>query len=482
VTGTTRTTTSDSADVPRRLEHLTPEQRTANGKQARAEVPRERHAEFEPAPNRADPIDLLEEQSRTRVPELVPIRYGRMSASAFAFFRGAGIVMASDLSATPVSGLRTQICGDAHLSNFGFFATPERRLVFDVTDFDETSEGPWEWDLKRLAASVEIAGRDLGFADAERRDAVLAAASSYRTTMRSFAAMTNLSVWYASLAMEEVLPELRGQIDAESEKLLDDALERMRAHETVRQSTKLIVEVDGQPRFRSDPPFVVRLDELLDGDRATRARTALADVAVSYRRSLNSDRRRLLDQYRVADIARKVVGVGSVGTRDWIILLLGRDDSDRLVLQAKEAEGSVVQRFAGAHAWDNQGRRVVEGQRLMQAASDIFLGWDHVYGMDGRPQRDFYLRQFRDWKTTIRVEGLRPKGLAVYAKNAGWTLARGHARSGDQIAIAAYLGKSSAFDEALAGFAARYADRNQRDYEALLAAIRDGRIRAETGR
>jgi uncharacterized protein (DUF2252 family) len=468
--------------VPRQLEHLTPEQRTAYGKQARKDVPRERHAEFEAAQDRPDPIDLLEEQSRTRVSELVPIRYGRMSASAFAFFRGAAIVMASDLSTTPASGLRAQICGDAHLSNFGFFATPERRLVFDVTDFDQTSEGPWEWDLKRLAASVEVAGRDLGFTVAERRDAALAAAASYRTTMRSFAAMTNLSVWYTSLATEEVLPELRGQIDAESEKLLDDALDRMRAHETVRQPTKLVVEVDGRPRFRSDPPFVVRLDELLDGERAPRAWSALVDVAVSYRRTLNSDRRRLLDRYRVADIARKVVGVGSVGTRDWIILLTGRDDSDRLILQAKEAEASVLERYAGGPRFDNQGRRVVEGQRLMQAASDIFLGWDHVYGMDGRPQRDFYLRQFRDWKTTIRVEGLRPKGLAVYAKDAGWTLARGHARSGDQIAIAAYLGKSSAFDEAIAAFATRYADRNKRDYETLLAAIRDGRIRAETGR
>jgi uncharacterized protein (DUF2252 family) len=458
--------------------HATPEDRVGRGKEARAGVPRERHAEFEASSSRPDPIGLLEQQARTRVPELVPIRYARMAVSTFAFYRGAALIMASDLAATPVSGLSAQICGDAHLSNFGLFATPERRMVFDITDFDETARGPWEWDVKRLATSVEVAGRDLGLARRRRRDAVVEAARSYRTAMREFAAGSNLAVWYARIDVEEALPDIREQADPAWVELVVDSHERMRSRAAAPIPAKLVADVDGQPRFVRQPPFVVPLDEVLRGDRRKSVRAALIGLVESYRRSLPSDRRHLIEQYRIADIARKVVGVGSVGTRCWIVLLVGRDGSDRLILQGKEAETSVLERLVRRRPAANGGKRVVDGQRLMQAASDIFLGWDYVFDLDGRRRRDFYLRQFRDWKTSIRIDRLRPSGLTLFARYAGWTLARAHARSGDRIAIAAYLGKSTAFDGAIADFAVRYADQNQRDYDALLQAIGNGRIRA----
>jgi hypothetical protein len=473
------TSARERLDVPAPVGYRTPEERATLGKRARSSVPRERHAEFEPSPTRPDPIDLLEEQSRGRVRELVPIRYGRMAASPFAFYRGGPLIMASDLSTTPVSSLSCQICGDAHLSNFGMFATPERRIVFDINDFDETAEGPWEWDVKRLAASVEIAGRDLGFSKEVRRKAVTRAARSYRTTMREFAGLSNLAVWYASIVVDDVVPQVAGQQDPTREKLIAGALEKMRAHETVPTLTKFTEQVDGEPRLARQPPLVVPLADLLHGEQSLRTLSGFVDLVSSYRRTLPSDRRHLINQYRVVDVARKVVGVGSVGTRDWIILLLGREGSDALLLQAKEAEPSVVERFTGRRTHFHDGKRVVLGQRLMQAASDIFLGWDHAFELGGDPLRDYYLRQFRDWKGSIEIRGLRPKGLSVYARYAGWTLARAHARSGDRIAIAAYLGKSTAFDKAIAEFADRYADQNQRDYDALLVAIKDGRIRAD---
>jgi len=462
------------------IAHLTPEERTARGKAARNEVPLESHATFAPADGRFDPIDLLEEQAKTRVPELVPIRHGRMAVSPFTFYRGAALIMAADLAGTPTSGLHAQICGDAHLSNFGLFASPERHLIFDINDFDETSVGPWEWDVKRLAASLEIGGRAVGFKDKDRRTAVLAGVKSYRDTMRSFAAMTNLEVWYAHIDMEEMLPTIKANIPPKRAKLLDKVLAKAKSRDSAQAYGKLTEEVDGQPRIISQPPIIVPIRELFEGEQRQRAEVEIAQILRSYRRTLATDRRHLLEEYRMIEVARKVVGVGSVGTRAWIVLMLGRDDSDPLFLQVKEAEESVLERFAGKSSYSNHGQRVVAGQRLMQATSDIFLGWDRIAGYDG-VQRDFYFRQFRDWKGSIEIEGMVPKGLAVYARLCGGTLARAHARSGDRIAIASYLGKSDAFDQAIAEFSVAYADQNERDYQAMQSAIGSGRLEAETG-
>ena len=459
--------------------HPSPQERKARGKAARDEVPRERHAEFAPEV-RLDPIDLLAEQAASRVPELVPIRYGRMGVSPFTFYRGAALIMAGDLASTPTSGLPTQLCGDAHLSNFGMFGSPERHLVFDINDFDETANGPWEWDVKRLAASVEIAGRDSSFTDEERRSAVLTSVREYRTAMRSFAAMSNLEVWYAHLDMDEIANEIRGQVDPKRAKLLDKALAKTRTRDSLQVFTKLTQEVDGEPRIVSQPPLIVPLQELLKEDERDAVEEGLKAILRSYRKTLETDRRHLLEQFRFVELARKVVGVGSVGTRAWIALMLGRDNTDPLFLQIKEAEASVLERFVGRSQYANHGQRVVAGQRLMQATSDIFLGWDRVTGIDGQ-QRDFYFRQLRDWKGSVEIDTLMPEGLAIYARLCGWTLARAHARSGDRIAIAAYLGKSDVFDEAIATFSATYADQNERDYQALQAAIESGRIVAEPG-
>jgi uncharacterized protein (DUF2252 family) len=457
--------------------HPTIEERRARGKAARTECPRESHAEFE-ASFRPDPIDLLEEQATTRVPELVPIRYGRMGVSPFTFYRGAALIMAADLAVTPVSGLKAQLCGDAHLSNFGMYGSPERRMVFDINDFDETSIGPWEWDVKRLAASVEIGGRDVGFSDKERLTAVLEGVAEYRTAMRSFAAMTNLEVWYSHIDVEERLPALKAQIPAGRAKLLEKALAKMKTRDSMQAFSKLTEMVDGEPRIISQPPLIVPLRELVDEERAATMKEELGNILRSYRKTLETDRRHLLEEFRFVEVARKVVGVGSVGTRAWVALMLGRDDGDPLFLQVKEAEESVLERFAGRSQYSNHGQRVVAGQRLMQATSDIFLGWDRVKGIDG-VQRDFYFRQFRDWKGSIEIDSLLPKGLALYARLCGWTLARAHARSGDRIAIAAYLGKTDVFERAIGEFAVRYADQNERDYEAMRAAVQSGRIVAE---
>ena len=460
-------------------EHLSPEERAARGKGARTEVPRESHATFAPEA-RPDPIDLLETQAETRVPELVPIRYGRMGVSPFSFFRGGALIMASDLAATPRSGLVAQICGDAHLSNFGMFGSPERQLIFDINDFDETSTGPWEWDVKRLAASVEIGGRDDGFADKERRAAVLAAGRSYVEAMRSFAAMTNLEVWYSHLAVDKVLPEIKAQTTPKRAKLLDKAIAKMKTRDSMQAFTKLTEEIDGQPRIVSQPPLVVPLEQLLQGEELAGMNERLSAIFRSYQKTLLTDRRHLLQEFRLVEVARKVVGVGSVGTRAWIALLLGRDKWDPLLLQVKEAEGSVVERFAGKSVYPNHGQRVVAGQRLMQATSDIFLGWDRVTAIDGQ-QRDFYFRQLRDWKGSVEIDSLSPAGLAIYARLCGWTLARAHARSGDRIAIGSYLGKSDVFPQAIAEFSISYADQNERDFEGMKAAVGQGRITAEAG-
>src|SRR5208282_3344534 len=459
---------------------LTPAERAARGKAARAEVPRDSHAVFDPPPDRPDPIGLLEEQGKSRVPELVPVRYGRMMVSPFTFFRGAALPMASDLAATPVSGLAVQACGDAHLSNFGLFGSAERRLMFDVNDFDETLPGPWEWDVKRLAASLEVAARGNGLPGKQRREIVMAAVARYRQAMRDFAKMTSLDVWYAHVDMDQLRAQFETQLQARQRKLVDQGLAKARTRDSMQEVAKLTRMVDGRPRIISDPPVLVPIDELMPAEtNRTSFQAQLRDLIHKYKHTLETDRRYLIDQYEFCDMARKVVGVGSVGTRCWIILMLGRDDSDPLFLQVKEAEASVLSRFVGASEYTNQGQRVVAGQRLMQASSDIFLGWQrNEVGLDGQ-QRDFYVRQLRDWKFSVDIETMVPRGMRMYGELCGWTLARAHARSGDRIAIAAYLGGSDVFDRAITEFAAAYADQNERDHKSLLAAVASGRIAAE---
>jgi uncharacterized protein (DUF2252 family) len=461
---------------------LSPAERAARGKAARAQVPRDTHAVFDPPSDRPDPLALLEEQAKTRVPELVPVRWGRMMVSPFTYYRGAALPMASDLATTPVSGLAVQACGDAHLSNFGLFGSAERRLVFDVNDFDETLPGPWEWDVKRLAASLEVAARGNGFSGKQRRDIALAAVGQYRQAIRSFAGMTNLDVWYAHLDLDELRARFDSQLQPQQRKAVDKGLAKARTRDSMQEVAKLTRMVDGRPRIISDPPLLVPVDELTttDVDRAS-IESLIVGLIAKYRRTLETDRRYLLEQFQFVDMARKVVGVGSVGTRCWIVLMLGRDDSDPLFLQVKEAEASVLSRFVGASKYKNQGQRVVAGQRLMQASSDIFLGWQHIAaGLDDKP-RDFYVRQLRDWKFSVEIETLVPDGLRAYGALCGWTLARAHARSGDRIAIGAYLGNSDVFDRAITDFAAAYADQNERDHQALVDAVKSGRITAEPG-
>jgi uncharacterized protein (DUF2252 family) len=464
------------------LAQLTAAERVARGKAARAEVPRDSHAVFDPPPDRPDPIGLLEEQGKSRVPELIPVRYGRMMVSPFTFFRGSALPMATDLANTPVSGLAVQACGDAHLSNFGIFGSAERRLVFDVNDFDETLPGPWEWDVKRLAASLEVAARGNGLTGKQRRGIVTAMVARYRHAMRAFAGMTNLDVWYAHIDMDQIRAQYDERLQARQRKFVDKGLAKARTRDSREEVAKLARVVDGKLRIIADPPLVVPLEDLMPGqtDRDAMEEQFMALLA-GYRRTLESDRRLLLEGFRFADMARKVVGVGSVGTRCWIVLMLGRDDTDPLFLQVKEAQESVLSRFAGASKFTNQGQRVVAGQRLMQASSDIFLGWRRAEAVLDGQQRDFYVRQLRDWKYSVDIETMLPRGLRMYGELCGWTLARAHARSGDRIAIAAYLGGADVFDQAIAQFAAAYADQNERDHKALLAAIESGRITAEPG-
>jgi uncharacterized protein (DUF2252 family) len=461
---------------------LTPAERAARGKAARAEVPRDSHAVFDPPPDRPDPIALLEEQAKTRVPELVPVRWGRMMVSPFTYYRGAALPMASDLATTPVSGLAVQACGDAHLSNFGIFGSAERRLMFDVNDFDETLPGPWEWDVKRLAASLEVAGRENGLAGKQRREIVTAAVSRYRLAMRQFAAMTNLDVWYAHVDINELRAQLDSQLRARQRRFMDKSLAKARTRDSMEQLGKLCRVTDGRPQIISDPPVLVPIKELLATEKAVLSiEQEMTDLIGKYQRTLETDRRYLLQQYEFCDLARKVVGVGSVGARCWIVLMLGRDDSDPLFLQVKEAEASVLSRYVGASRYANQGQRVVAGQRLMQAAGDIFLGWQRAESAIDGKTRDFYVRQLRDWKFSVDIQMLRPEGLQIYAGLCGWTLARAHARSGDRIAIASYLGGSDVFDRAIAQFAQVYADQNERDHQSLTDAVKSGRITAEPG-
>ncbi|MGO4462059.1 DUF2252 domain-containing protein [Streptomyces sp. M-16] len=458
--------------------HATPEERAALGKEARRRSPRSGHAAYEPAANRPDPLTILEAQSATRVRELVPIRYGRMTESPFRFYRGAAAIMASDLAGTSDSGITAQLCGDAHLLNFRLLASPERGLMFDINDFDETLPGPWEWDVKRLSASFVIAARANGFDDAERARIVASTVRSYREAMIRFAGMRNLDVWYTKIDDARLKELISGRLRKEGRQKLDRALAKARSRDALQVFDKLTRMVDGRPRIAADPPLLVPVSDLLPDTERTALERQFRGLIERYAITLPSDRRHLLADFQLADVARKVVGVGSVGTRCWIILLLGRDGGDPLFLQAKEADTSVLAEHLGASLYRNQGERVVAGQRLMQATSDMFLGWERVDGFDGR-RRDFYVRQLRDWKGIAMPETMTPLQLETFGGVCGLTLARAHARSGDRIAIAAYLGGGDAFDRALVTFAESYADQNERDHRALLDAVRTGRLPAE---
>jgi uncharacterized protein (DUF2252 family) len=459
------------------VQHLSRADRVARGKAARAAAPLESHAGFAPGGPR-DPVGLLAGQAESRVPELVPVRHGRMLVSAFTFYRGAALPMAADLAAAPASGLRAQLCGDAHLSNFGAFASPERRLVFDVNDFDETLPGPFEWDVKRLAASLAVAGRDNGFAARARRTIVLAAAKGYRTAMRAFAEQPLLAVWYAHVDIEQALGEVRSELKAKRFKASQKMLAKAHTSDSTKALGKLTTVDSGQRRIVSDPPTIVPIEEVFSDVQADAIYQQIRAVLDTYRRTLQSDRRHLLEQFRLVQVARKVVGVGSVGTRAWIVLMEA-DGAEPLFLQAKEAQPSVLAEYCGASQYANQGERVVAGQHLMQAQSDIFLGWTRVPGPD-KIDRDFYVRQLKDWKFSFPVEMMIPSGMTVYARLCGQTLARAHARSGDRIALAAYLGGSTRFDEAIADFAETYADQNERDYASFQAAVKDGKVESTT--
>jgi uncharacterized protein (DUF2252 family) len=460
------------------VQRLSRAERAAQGKGARAVAPLDSHAEFRPRPGR-DAVGLLLGQAASRVPELVPIRHGRMLVSPFTFYRGAALPMAADLAGTPDSGLRVQVCGDAHLSNFGAFASPERNLVFDVNDFDETLPGPFEWDVKRLAASLAVAGRDNGFPAKACRKVALAAAEGYRTAMRGFAEQSFLDVWYAHLDVEPALSEVRSQINPKRLKLLEKLLAKAHTRDSTQALAALTTNVDGQRRIISAPPTIVPVEEVFPNVQADAIYEQIRAVLGKYRRSLQSDRRHLLKEFTLVQVARKVVGVGSVGTRAWVVLLDAADGAEPLFLQAKEAQPSVLARYAGRSQHNNQGERVVAGQHLMQAQSDIFLGWTRITGPDG-VDRDFYVRQLRDWKFSVPIEVMLPAGMTMYARLCGWTLARAHARSGDRVALAAYLGGSGKFDQAIADFAETYADQNELDYAEFQAAVKDGKAEAVT--
>lgn len=454
--------------------------RAEAGRSARRRAPRSSHAGWTPPTDRPDPVALLEEQAVTRVPELVPIRYARMAVSPFTFYRGAALIMASDLAGTPASGLTAQICGDAHLSNFGVFATPERDLIFDINDFDETLPGPWEWDVKRLAASFEIAGRHRGYSAGERRRVVLEAVAGYRERMRRAARSGVLAAWYDRLDADRMVQWIReereaNRVGSKQVKRTQAALAKARTRDSVRVFTKLVEVEDGRMRIRSEPPLIVAIEDLgLEPGTGEAVEDWMRQMLAQYRSTLPLERHPI-EEFRYVHLARKVVGVGSVGTRAWIVLLRGRDDQDPLILQAKQAEASVLERFLPPSRYDHHGERVVRGQRLMQAASDLFLGWQRIIAPDG-VERDFYLRQLNDWKGSADVEVMLPRGAELYARACGETLARAHARAGDRVAIAAYLGGSDRFDRAIAEFAIDYADQNERDYATFREAVASGRL------
>jgi uncharacterized protein (DUF2252 family) len=447
----------------------TVQERRALGKSLRKQVPRTSHAQWTAGSARPDPIGLLEEQNKKRLDWLAPVRRGRMMASPFSFYRAAARIMAADLAATPVTGLMVQACGDAHLSNFGLFASPERALVFDLNDFDETLEGPWEWDLKRLAASFAIAARHNKLDRDDSRKATGRVAQSYREAMNDFAGMRTTDIWYALLNEIDFVAFTESK---HTEKRAKKTIAKAKRKHSRQALDRLTQKVDGKYCIKSEPPLLVPLRDLpLD---LVKAEELIRECYEAYIRSVSSDCRVLLKNFKLVDYGLKVVGVGSVGTRCWIVLLEGRDGNDPLFLQVKEATDSVLAEYLRPSPYESHGRRVVEGQRLMQTANDIFLGWTHTH----ETGHDFYWRQLRDWKGSVDIEGLKATDLNSYARACAWTLARAHARSGDRVAIAGYLGASDTFDHALTEFAERYADQNERDYEVFLEEIRSGRLEA----
>jgi uncharacterized protein (DUF2252 family) len=468
-----------------RRARLTVEERTARGRDARNQTPRSIHRLWQPASDRTDPVALLEEQSEDRVAELIPIRYGRMLVSPFTFFRGAAVIMAADLARTPVSGVTMQLCGDAHASNFGLFGTPERRMLFDINDFDETLPGPWERDVKRLAASLEVMGRDRGFAPGDRRAIVMAGVHEYRTRMHRAATLGTLGAWYDQLDARMLL-KLAHQ-EARDKRLSKQEVQtakrrvaQAQTRDSIRVFAKRAQEVDGELRIVADPPLIVPIEDLVvPGSDWENPTPLIKKLLSSYRRTIGRQGHPL-EEFRYVHAARKVVGVGSVGTRCYLMLLVGRDEKDPLFLQVKEARTSVLERFLGRSAYRHHGERVVVGQRLMQGATDIFLGWQRIKGLDGHT-RDYYVRQFHDWKGGVNVGNLQVPGATFYARLCAATLARAHARWGDRIAIASYLGKGDTFDRAIADFAVAYADQNERDYEAFTAAVNSRKLTAQTG-
>ena len=486
------------------ISHPSIDERRAAGKQTRERTPPSSHAGWRPAADRPDPVALLEAQNVTREPDLVPVRHGRMMVSPFTFYRGAAKIMAADLKDTPVAGLDAQLCGDAHLSNFGVFASPERRLLFDLNDFDETLPGPFEYDVKRMTASFMIAARNNGFSKADARAATQASVTAYREAMAAFAQMPTMDVWYAHLDEDELMGAIRstvaqtkkeakgakkgkrGKKDEGQEKLAKLAEKRAektaaKAHtrDSLQALSKLGELVDGQYRIVSQPPVIVPARDLAAtyGLSPDEVMPVIHDQFRAYRATLQDDRRHLLERFEIVDAARKVVGVGSVGTRAFIVLLQGRDAQDPLFLQIKEATASVLEAYLPKSRYRQHGERVVQGQRMMQAASDIYLGW--TKGLD--VNRHFYWRQLRDMKGSVLVELMTPLGLTFYARTCGWTLARAHARSGDPVAIAEYLGDSDAFDRSITDFCERYADQNERDYQEFVTAVRSGRLEALEG-
>ena len=466
-----------------KVEHPSTDDRRARGKEAGNRTPPSSHAGWEPAVGRPDPVALLAEQNTTREPDLVPVRHGRMMVSPFTFYRGAAKIMAADLKDTPTAGLSAQLCGDAHLSNFGAFASPERRLMFDLNDFDETLPGPFEYDVKRMAASFMIAARNNGLAKADARAATTASVAAYREAMASFAQMRTLDIWYAHLAEEDILTaaqaQAKGKASAKDLKRAKRNIDKARMRDSLQALSKLAEMVDGAYRIVSQPPIVVPLRDLAAtyGMEPADAGKVLREQFRAYRTTLQNDRRHVLERFQFVDFARKVVGVGSVGTRAWIVLLEGRDGQDPLFLQVKEASASVLEDHLPKSRFRQHGERVVQGQRMMQAASDIFLGWTR--GLD--VSRHFYWRQLRDMKGSALVEAMSPSALGFYAGICGWTLARAHARSGDPVAISEYLGDSDTFDRAVADFSKRYADQNELDYQEFVNAIRSGRLQALQG-
>jgi len=454
---------------------LTVAERQELGRSARTRLPRSSLADCVVAQDRPDPVALLETQATTRVPELVPIRYGRMLASPLAFYRGAATIMTSDLAAGPHTRQYVQLSGDAHLSNFGHFASPERNLVFDLNDFDETLPGPWEWDLKRLLASLAVAGRSNGFDTAACQQVVQAGAAGYRLQMLALAEMRELDLWYAETCVNDALI---ASVDSTFRHEIRRTAAKAKSRNHLQALAHLTRLVDGRRRLASDPPLLVPIEELVGEAEAHAHERHMGALIRTYVQSLDTYRRVLVNRFGYAGMARKVVGVGSVGTRVWIVLMVGRDDNDPLLMQVKEAQPSVLECHLAPSVYKNAGERVVVGQRLMQATGDILLGWLHAIGPDGH-EGDYYVRQLRDWKGSANVESMNTKMLAAYGRSCGEVLARAHARTGDRIAIASYLGKGDQADRALVRYAAAYADQNDRDYKALREAVASSRLAAK---